>query len=93
MLIMILTFSYATGKMIDLYEKKDPFITQSVEQDFYDSSKGLNLNQANFRLAIGATNFKHEAKNDPKYIKWLARFIFHDHGTTHETLLPVHKCT
>ena len=66
--------------MIDLYEKKDPFITQSVEQDFYDSEKGLNLNQANFRFAIGATNFAHEAKNDPKYVKWLAWFIVHEHG-------------
>ena len=26
-LIMILTFSYATSKMIDLSQKKDPFIT------------------------------------------------------------------
>ena len=58
--------------MIDLSQKKDPFITQSVEKDFYDPSKGLNLNQANFRFAIGATNFDYEAINDPRYIKWIA---------------------
>ena len=75
LLIMILTFSYATGKMIDLYQKKDPFITQSIESDFYDSEKGLYLNQSNFRLAIGAVNFHNEARNDKRYIKWLARFI------------------
>ena len=44
LLILIITFSYATGKMIDLAQKKDPFITQSLEQDFYNAQKGLNLN-------------------------------------------------
>ena len=42
--------------MIDLSQKKDPFITLSEEKDFYDASKGLNLNQANFRFAIGAVD-------------------------------------
>ena len=54
MLIMIITFSYATSKMIDMSQKKDPFITQSVENDFYNGLEGLNLNQANFKFAIGA---------------------------------------
>ena len=53
---MIITFSYATSKMIDLSQKNDLFITQSVEKDFYNGSEGLNLNQANFRFAIGALN-------------------------------------
>ena len=53
-LIIIITFSYATSKMIDLAQKKDPFVTLSEEKDFYDASKGINLNQANFRFAIGA---------------------------------------
>ena len=73
MLIMIITFSYATGKFIDLSQKKDPFITQSVEKDFYNGSEGLNLNQAKFRFAIGAINFvDKEGRNDPRYIKWIA---------------------
>ena len=73
MLIMIITFSYATSKMVDLSQKKDPFITQSVEKDFYNLEEGLNLNQANFRFAIGAFNYDYEARNDPRYIKWIAR--------------------
>ena len=73
MLIMIITFSYATSKFIDLSQKKDPFITQSVEKDFYNVEEGLNLNQANFRFAISATNFDNEARNDPRYVKWIAR--------------------
>ena len=60
--------------MINLARKKDPFITQSVESDFYDASHGLNLNQANFRFAIGAINkLDYKAKNDPRYVKWIVR--------------------
>ena len=44
LLIMVLTFSYAASKMIDLSQKKDPFITYSEEKDVYDSTKGLILN-------------------------------------------------
>ena len=93
LLIFILTFSYATSKMIDLSQKKDPFITQSVVKDFYNPSKGLNLNQANFRFAIGATNFSSEAKNDPRYIKWIARLVYFQDGEEKEKVFPVHKCT
>ena len=75
MLIMIITFSYATSKIIDLSQKKDPFITQSVEKDFYNVEEGLNLNQANFRFAIGVMNFDDEAGNDPRYVKWIARYL------------------
>ena len=42
--------------MIDLAQKKDPFITESLERGFYDASKGLNLNQSNFRFAIGVVS-------------------------------------
>ena len=80
LLIMIITFSYATSKMIDLSQKKDPFITQSVEKDFYDASKGLNLNQANFRLALGAINYNNESRNDPRYVKWIARLTYNEDG-------------
>ena len=59
--------------MIDLAQKKDPFITQSEEKDFYSVTEGLNLNQANFRIAIGATTFSWEVRNDPRYVKWIAR--------------------
>ena len=59
--------------MIDLSQKKDPFITQSQEYGFYDAEYGLKLNEANFRFAIGAKGFDGEAKNDPRYVKWIAR--------------------
>ena len=51
-----------------------------MEKDFYDPSKGLNLNQANFRIAIGSTNYDGEAKNDPRYIKWIARLYMWEDG-------------
>ena len=77
LLIMILTFSYAASKLIDLVQKKDPFISQSLEKNFYDANLGLNLNQANFRFAIGVQTSRSlgkviEAKNDPRFIKWYA---------------------
>ena len=59
--------------MIDLSQKKDPFITQSQEYGFYDAEYGLKLNEANFRFAISASRFDGEAKNDPRYVKWIAR--------------------
>ena len=43
-------------------------------KNFYDGSDKLNLNQANFRFAftfIGKNNY--ELKNDPRYVKIMAR--------------------
>ena len=79
--------------MIDLAQKKDPFITQSEEKDFYDKTHGLNLNQQNFRIAIGASNFSWEERSDPKYVKWIARLSTYDADKEYETVLPIHKCT
>ena len=79
--------------MIDLSDKKDPFITESVEKDFYDQEKGINLNHANFRFALGAVNFDNEAKNDPRYTKWIARLWGYVDGIETETIIPIHKCT
>ena len=47
-IIFTITLSYASGKMIELVQRKDPFITESIETNFYDAENGLNLNQANF---------------------------------------------
>ena len=79
--------------MIDLSQKKDPFITQSVEQGFYNASNGLNLHKANFRFAIGAFSLNFEARNDPRYVKWFARLNGFEDGQHKETVLPVHTCT
>ena len=49
-----------------------------MEKDFYNGEEGLNLNQANFKFAIGALNFDNEARNDPRYVKWIARYLSWD---------------
>ena len=43
--------------MIDLVRRKDPFITQSIEANFYDNSNGFNFNAANFKFAIGVVGY------------------------------------
>ena len=93
LLIIILTFSYAASKMIDLSQKKDPFITQSVEQGYYTATNGLNLNAANFRFAIGVTGYDAVTRNDPRYVKWIARVLSLNDGKETEIVLPLNKCT
>ena len=92
-IVFVLTFSYATSTMIDLTMKKDVVITQSVESDFYSASNGLNLNQAKFRFAIAAGDFYNEPRNDPRYIKWIARMDSWRDGVQTEIVLNTHTCT
>ena len=64
-----------------------------MEHGYYGATKGLNLNKANLRFAIGAFNLDREARNDPRYIKWVVRLRGRQDGVLTETVLSVHKCT
>ena len=93
MIIYVLTFSYATGGMLDLSQKKDVVITQSVESDYYSASNGLYLDHANFRFAIAVGDYYNEPRNDPKYVKWIARMDSWRDGGHSEIVLNHHTCT
>ena len=41
LLIFIITFSYAIQGMINLLQKKDPLITESLKESYYDAKLGL----------------------------------------------------
>ena len=63
-------------------------------KNFYDGSDKLNLNQANFRFAftfIGKNNY--ELKNDPRYVKMMARLWTQKDGAKSERVINYHKCT
>ena len=82
--------------MIDLAQRKDPFITQSIEANYYDNSNGLNFNQANFKFAIGVVGYDGQIKDDPRYVKYYASIVNRKNGPNSwffEKVIPVHKCT
>ena len=62
--------------MIDLFERNNPIISTNTIEDYYDITDEIDLAEANFRFAIGAKEFySNTSKNDPRYVKWIAKFI------------------
>ena len=53
---MTLTLGYATAGIIDLINKEDPIINETIVKDYYTMNNGenLDLKQGNQAFAIGA---------------------------------------
>ena len=62
--------------------------------EHYDKTDKLDLNEINYRIAF---SFEGESdrklKNDPKYVKILARAVRRVDNVLSETVLGFHKCT
>jgi len=77
--------------------RKGPLITIAEDQDFYDDQLVFDFKQENFRVAFAvqpAPDFGvTENKNDPDYVRWVARIATVKDGVEVFTPLSTHVCT
>ena len=95
--LIALVLYYATSTLVDLYERNSPIINTNIIEDYYDSTDEMDLDESNFRFAIGAKEYySNQSINDPKYVKWVAKIIGNsDTGARRgfEETIELHSCT
>ena len=94
LLITGLTLSYAIGKWIELIERQHPVITEHEVPNFYDEDNRLDVSKTDFRIAVATWGRDKSYKDDPRYVKWLAKLIVRDEDDVwSEKILPMRTCT
>ena len=64
-----------------------------MEKNFYDYNTRINLYEIDFRMAFSVEGYLDEKiKDDPKYVKLLARMFYKKDGVPSEKILSLHKC-
>ena len=93
-IMFILVMIYASLKLIQLQDRNNPNISQFLEENIYDHTEKLDLNEAQFRIAFSVEGFHdREMKDDHRYVKYLVRLYGHLDFQKVEYALPFHKCT
>ena len=92
-IITLIVLSYSIGKLVDLHTRNNPIITDSMIPDYFGPFDDVEM--GNFRVAISVRGYyDKQLKNDPKYIKWIARIRnFEQGGNEVETPVLLHQCT
>lgn len=92
--IFALTLIYASIKMIELVGRRNPTINDSKIDNEFPASETVNLNDINWRMAFSVENFgTRDAIFDPRYVKWIVRFLEKRGENFTERRLSTHKCT
>ena len=91
--IYLIVISYAVGKMLDLYKRKNPIISDNTLADYYGTHEPVSMGDFRIAVSVRGKNDK-QIKNDPKYIKWIARMRNFEGGDVPpETPMPLHECS
>ena len=78
---MVLVLIYATIKFIDLYNRNNPVINENIIKNYYGNEDVINLYENGFRMAFAIEGYyDQKLKDDPEYVKLLARLWILDHG-------------
>ena len=86
--------SYAVLKLTHLIDKKNPMISQIRESNFYDFNTRININEIGFKMAFSVEGYLDKKnKDDPRYVKLMARMVYKVNGEAQEKVLKLHKCT
>ncbi len=92
--VIIIALAYATLKMIDLIGRDYPNVNINTLPSYFDVTETVNVNEIGFRFAFTLENFlDNTKKDDPQFIKWLARLYYRNDSKWYEKILPFHKCT
>ena len=82
-MILILTLSFGTKGMIDIYQRNNPTINVYNEKSFFIENKLSLSTESNFRFAFAAgQNFKTTLANskvsydDSRYVKYAAYYRY-----------------
>lgn len=92
--VLFIFFLYATLKLSHLLSKYNPDISTVVETNFYDQNTRLRLGDLDFSIAFTIEGYlDKKAKNDPKFVKTMARIVTYTDGVSSERFIPFSKCT
>ena len=95
MLITIIVLLFASIKLIELNEKKNPSITSYERPNPTDYETPINLNEIGFRVAFAWYDVwpENKPRDDPAYVKNYVTYVQQIDDVRTKTLLPFHKCT
>ena len=92
--IFILMMVYSLTKLLQLLQRHNPQVASFSENGVLDPSFEFNFRDQDWRFAFVIEGFlDKEPKDDPQYVKGLARIFWHRNGAEGETNIPYHKCT
>ena len=94
LLVGVVFFIYGSLKLSHLLDKYNPSISEIKEFNFYDSSERLVLDDFGFRIAFTVESYlQPKLRNDPRYVKYMARVFTKTAGVESETIIPYGICT
>ena len=77
-----------------MLDRTYPFLQEFKVSEHYDKTDKLDLNEINYRIAFSFEGENdRKLKNDPRYVKILARAVRRVDNVLSETVLGFHKCT
>ena len=90
----MLVLFYASIKLVHLVTRHNPDIAQHRVNYFYGPDKIVDLKESNVRFAFNIEGFLDgETKNDPRYVKYIARNYGKKNGVLFEHLYEIHICS
>ena len=93
-IIIVVVLIYSTIKMMHLFDRHNPQISQVLQRSVYDFNERLSFNEIKFRIAFSVEGYiSRERKDDPKYVKYLVRIFGKTKGKEYEKIIPFHDCT
>ena len=92
--MFVLLLIYASLKLIQLFDRDNPNVSEFLEPNVFNFNDKLDLNKIGFRLAFSVEGFlDQQVKDDPKYVKYIVRLFGFKDGKRVEYPVPFHKCT
>ena len=92
--VVIVMMIYSTIKLIHLFDKHNPNISQLSQKNVFDNKEKLNINEIDFKFAFSVESYLHRnILDDPKFVKYIVRVIGKKDGKEYEQIVPFHKCT
>ena len=84
---------FALTKFKHLVQHDNPEINERFDQELLSKDEHFNTNEPGFMMAFGIEYFGVGTRNDPRYIKWVARHFLIEDGKTNINYIPLHPCT
>ena len=85
---------YATIQLINLMNRRNPTMSQFIEEHYFNENDKYNLNTSGFKIAFAIEDYHTQVlKDDTRYVKWIIRLFGKKDGEYYERILDHHKCT
>ena len=91
---MLVLLMFGSIKMIHLWDRHNPNVSQLLEKDYYSSADLFNIQDEKWRIAFSIEDYlTSKLSIDERYIKFFVRATGRKDGVDTARTLPFHKCT